>query len=169
MPDENGTATTPSTAPSADENLLGDAANKTDDTPTEVVEEENAKGSADKDPQGSDDARKPAHAEAQTDAAAELKVVISIKGGRAVIGVQQPSSDPHIETFEDYDLPTLAQEVTAVTERAMARWEDAPKHPAYERPAPPARRRNRRRQESAQTSNTGTEAAEEQQQALRLF
>ncbi len=33
-----------------------------------------------------------------------LKVVVSIEGGRAAIGVQQPSSDPHIETFDDHDL-----------------------------------------------------------------
>ena len=90
---------------------------------------------------------------------------MSIRGGRAVIGVQQPSSDPHIETFEDTDLGKLAQEVPAVTERARARWEEAPKHPAYERPAPPARpRRNRRQQGAAQDAT-----AETQQQTLRLF
>ncbi len=169
MPDENGTEATRPDAPSADESLPGDTADKADDTPASVVEEKYAKGSAEKGAQGApDDGDKP-DTEAQTDAAEDLKVVVSIKGGRATIGVQQPSSDPHIETFEDHDLPTLAQEVTAVTERAMARWEDAPKHPVYERPAPPARRRNRRRQESAQASNTGTEVAEEQQQTLRLF
>ena len=74
----------------------------------------------------------------------DLKVVVSIKGGRATIGVQRPSSDPHIESFDDAELSGLAQEVTAVIERARARWEDEPKHPAHERPAPPARRRNRR-------------------------
>ena len=93
----------------------------------------------------------------------ELKVVVSIKGGRAVIGVQQPSSDPHIETFEDHDLPALAQEVTAVTERARARWEESPKHPAYERPAPPAKRRNNQRQQGATQGGTAeTQEAETQ-------
>ena len=98
-----------------------------------------------------------------------MKVVVSIKGGRAVIGVQQPSSDPHIETFEDHDLPGLAQEVAAVTERARDKWEEAPKHPAYARPAPPPRRRNRRQQGAAQNANTETQEAETQQQTLRLF
>ena len=71
-------------------------------------------------------------------------MVVSIKGGRATIGVQQTSSDPHIETFDDLDEAGLTQEVPAVIERARARWEETPKHPAYAKPAPPARRRNRR-------------------------
>ena len=94
---------------------------------------------------------------------------MSIKGGRATIGVQRPSADPHIETFEDADLSGLAQEVSAVTDRAKARWEDTPKHPAYERPAPPARRGNRRRQGAAQASTAGGEAKREQALTPRLF
>ena len=77
----------------------------------------------------------------EADAPEDLKVVVSIKGGRATIGVQKPSSDPHIESFDDHDLTGLAQEALAVVERAKARWEDEPKHPAHVRPAPPARRR----------------------------
>ena len=41
----------------------------------------------------------------------DLKVVVSIKGGRATIGVQQPSSDPYMESFDAGDLAGLAQEV----------------------------------------------------------
>ena len=44
----------------------------------------------------------------------------SIKGGRATIGVQQPSSDPHIETFDEADLPALAQWVAAVPDRVRS-------------------------------------------------
>ncbi len=106
-------------------------------------------------------------ADASEDAPADgLKVVVSIKGGRATIGVQQPSSDPHIESFDDLDESGLTQEVPAVIERARARWDESPKHPAYERPAPPPRRRNRRGQETAQAANAETET---QQQTLRLF
>ena len=94
---------------------------------------------------------------------------MSIKGGRATIGVQQPSSDPHIETFDNHDLAGLAQEVLAVTERARARWEDAPKHPAHVRPAPPARRRTRREQGTAQASTAEGEAEQQQPETLRLF
>ena len=96
-------------------------------------------------------------------------MVVSIKGGRATIGVQQPSSDPHIETFDDQDLSGLTQEVSAVIERARAKWEDEPKYPAYERPAPPARRRPRRGQGSAQNPTVEEEAAEQQPETLRLF
>ena len=170
MPDENGTATTRPDAPSADDALFGDAAEKADDSPAEVVEEEATNKEAEQETQGAaDDGDKP-DAQAETDTADELKVVVSIKGGRAVIGVQQPSSDPHIETFEDHDLPALAQEIPALTERARARWEDNPKHPAYERPAPPPKRRNNRRQQGAATNANAEGAAEqEQQQTLRLF
>ena len=160
MPDETGTETTRSDAPSADESLFGDAA---DDTAAAVAEEQDADNEIVQDGQGSDDAGE------QTDTPEDLKVVVSIKGGRATIGVQRTSSDPHIESFDDPDLTGLAQEALAVVERARAKWEDEPKHPAHARPAPPARRRARSQQGSAQASTAEGEAAEAQQQTLRLF
>ena len=176
MADENGTEAARSDAPSADETPIGDAA---DDKTAAAVDErdsdaENApeqqaaddtgeKVEAEKTSQGSDDAEEGA---ASTD---DLKVVVSIKGGRATIGVQKPSSDPHIETFEDGDLGSLAQEVSAVTDRARAKWEETPKHPAYTRPAPPAKRGNQRRQGPAQASTAEGEAKREQAQTPRLF
>ena len=51
---------------------------------------QNAKGETEKDPQGSDDAEGEAGA-SETDTPEDLKVVVSIKGGRATIGVQQPA------------------------------------------------------------------------------
>ena len=131
MPDETGTEATRSDAPSADESLFGDAA---DDAANAVADEQDASEETEQEPQGSDDAGDEA---GQPE---DLKVVVSIKGGRATIGVQRPSSDPHIETFDNPDLAGLTQEVSAVVERARARWEDAPRYPAHERPAPPARR-----------------------------
>ena len=169
MPDEIGTATTRPDAVSVEESIFGDAAEKADDAPAAAVEEQDAKGDTEQDTQGADDYGDGGDTEAETGAADELKVVVSIKGGRAVIGVQQPSSDPHIETFEDHDLPALAQEVTAVTERAKARWEEAPKHPAYERPAPAAKRRNDRRRQGATQDANAEGTAEQEQQTLRLF
>ena len=176
MPDEIGTEAARSDARSADETPIGDAA---DDKTAAAVDEhdsdaENApeqqaaddtgeKVEAEKATQGSDDAEEGA---ASTD---DLKVVVSIKGGRATIGVQRPSSDPHIESFDDGDLGSLTQEVTAVTDRAKARWEETPKHPAYAKPAPPARRGNRRRQGAAQASTAEGEAEREQAQTPRLF
>ena len=172
MPDEVGTEATRSDVPSADESLFGDPA---DDRAAPVVQEEDSNDAAPDEPedggetaqdeQGTGDADEKAAGE-ETEASEDLKVVVSIKGGRATIGVQQPSSDPHIETFDDLDVSGLSQEVSAVVERARARWEDAPKHPAHVRPAPPARRRNRRGQEASTETPEETQA---QQQTLRLF
>ena len=155
MPDDNGTEATRSDAPSADESLFGEAA---EDTEAAVADEQDAE----QDPQGADDA------EAQDGGSEDLKVVVSIKGGRATIGVQQPSSDPHTESFDDLDASGLTQEVPAVIERARVKWEDEPKYPAHERPAPPARRRTGRGQGSAQAGIAESET-EQQQQTLRLF
>ena len=165
MPDEIGTETNRSDAPGADESLFGDA---TADAAAVVADEQDSGKETEQDPQGSDDAEGEAGA-SETDAAEDLKVVVSIKGARATIGVQRPSSDPHIESFDDQDLSGLAQQVAAVIQRAKARWEESPKHPAYERPAPPARRRNRRQQGGAQASTAEEGADQAQQQTLRLF
>ena len=109
-------------------------------------------------------------ASADTEASEELKVVLSIRGGRAVIGVQRPSADPHIEAFDDVDLFGLADQFPAVVARARAIWEEEPMHPAYDRPAPPARQRNRR--QPAANPPADTEAAEPEEpraETLRLF
>ena len=166
MPDDNGMETTRSDAPSADDSLFGDAA---DDTEAAVADERDANEEVAEDPQGSDAAGEQAAGD-ETGSSEDLKVVVSIKGGRATIGVQKPSSDPHIESFDDPDLSGLTQEVPAVIERARAKWEDEPKHPGHERPAPPARRRNRREQGTAQAGTAEGEAEQQQQpETLRLF
>ena len=182
MPDETGTEKTRSDAPSADESPFGDAA---DDTPAAVADEQDSAGETEQGQESPEDAGEgndSEDAEAQevenekgsnkagADASEQgLKVVVSIKGARATIGVQQPSSDPHIESFDDLDESGLTQEVGAVIDRARARWEESPKHPAYERPAPPARRRNRGGQRSAQASDANAETEQAQQQTLKLF
>ena len=77
--------------------------------------------------------------------------------------------DPHIESFDDHDLSGLAQEAPAVVERARARWEDEPKHPAHVRPVSPARRRSQSGQGSAQASTAEGGADQQQPETLRLF
>ncbi len=164
MPDENGTGPTRSYAPSADDSLFGEAA---DDTEAAAAEEQDAE----QDPQGAEDAE-DAEEQAggdETGSSEDMKVVVSIKGGRATIGVQQPSSDPHIESFDDADLSGLTQEAPAVMERARAKWEDEPKYPAHARPAPPARRQTRRGQVAAQAGAAGGAADQQQPETLRLF
>ena len=160
MPDETGTEATRSDAPSVDESLLGDAA---DDAAAAVAEEQDANEETEQDPQDADDV------EEEAGQPEDLKVVVSIKGGRATIGVQRPSSDPHIETFDDVDLAGLTQDVLPVIERARAKWEEEPRHPAHARPAPPARRRPQRAQGPAQASATEGGAAQDQPETLRLF
>ena len=160
MPDETGTETTRSDAPSTDDSPIGDAA---EDTEAAVVDEQDVDQETALRPQGSD------AAEEQAGPTDDLKVVVSLKGGRATIGVQQPSSDPHIESFDDRDLSGLTQEVPAVIERARARWEDEPRYPAHARPAPPARRQPRRSQGPAQTGAAEGGAGQQQPEALRLF
>ena len=165
MPDEVGTEATRSDAPSADDSLFGDAA---DDTEAAVAEEQDADEESAQDPQGADDSEEQIAGD-ETGSSEDLKVVVSIKDGRATIGVQQPSSDPHIESFDDPDVSGLTQQVSAVVERAMAKWAEEPKHPAHERPAPPARRRTRREQGTAQAGATEGGAEQQQPETLRLF
>ena len=160
MPDEIGTETTRSDAPSTDESPFADAA---DGTAAAVADEQGTGGKTVQNAQGAD------AAEEQAGPSDDLKVVVSLKGGRATIGVQQPSSDPHIESFDDRDISGLTQEVPAVIERARARWEDEPRYPAHARPAPPARRQPRRSQAAAQTGAAEGGAGQQQPETLRLF
>ncbi len=185
MPDETGTETARSDAPGVDDCLFGDAPDdshagvaeeqvSTEETePGEETPDDAGESDADGGPEQGQEDSGPAEeqaVEAGEDAPEnDLKVIVSIKGSRATIGVQRPSSDPHIESFDDLDESGLMQEVAAVIERARARWEESPKHPAHERPAPPARRRNRRAQETAQAANAEAETEQAQQQTLRLF
>ncbi len=198
MPDEVRTEPTRPDAPSVDDALFGDSADDKNsaavdkqDSDAENAKQQQGTGDAghkeagdksEQDPQGSDVAAE-AEGEQETqdsgDAGDEgasteddLKVVVSIKGGKATIGVQKPSADPHIETFEAADILDLAHEVLAVTERARARWEDAPKYPAYARPVPPPRRRRRPRQgvtQDSTDSDAETEQTQAEPQTLRLF
>lgn len=180
MADEVGTMTTRTETPNAADSLFCDTK---DSTSTSVPEGEMVKAERASEQQGTGvvemqvtDDKAERNAEGPDDAGSDdvpsddLKVVVSVKGGRATIGVQRPSADPHIETFEDRDLSTLAQEVIAVAERARVRWKDTPKHPAYTRPAPPAKRRNRRQQGASQDATASGENTEQaQQQTLQLF
>ena len=164
--DEIATENNSSDARSAEEFLFGHAADeRADEAAPEVVEEVDFEDVA------AQDTQDWGGVEGEAGPTEELKVVVSVRGGRATIGVQRPSADPHIESFDGLDLPALALEVPAVVDRARTRWEDEPRYPAHERPAAPARRQRRRQQEPAQASTVEGEGEEEQQQpeTLRLF
>ena len=164
MSNENGTETSRSDALSAYESLFGDTS--ADQTVT-VANEEADKNETEQGQQDSEIGEDQAGGD-ETAPPEDLKVVVSIKDGRATIGVQRPSSDPHIEPVDGLDLSGLTQEVLAVIERARAKWEDEPKYPSHERPAASTRRRPRREQGSAQDSATEGGAAQDQPQS-RLF
>ena len=165
MLDENRTEASREGALNAYESFFGDTVAA---PPAELGKEQEVSIEPDQNQQGSD-LDKEEQAVVAEIAPDDLKVVVSIREGRASIGVQQPSSDPYIESFDDRDVPELAQEVPAVLERARARWEDSPKHPAYERPTPSTGRRPRREQPPAQNPTAEGEAAEQQPETLRLF
>ena len=184
MTDESGTETQLSDVVSAEEFLFGTAA---DDAPADVAEELSADDAIDEigdmeaaeepdaepeaaagEPEVGDDTGEQS-APAEPETTDELKVVLSIRGGRATIGVQQPSSDPHIESFDDPDLFGLADLFPAVVARARAIWEETPQHPAYVKPTPPPRQRNRRQQAAAQVATTEGEGEAAQPETLRLF
>ena len=129
MTNEKETGVSRADAQSAAESLFGDSPG---DHPVGVAEEENGNNETEQDSQGSEvgedqvvgeesDPDDSQAAEDETSPQENLKVVMSIKDGRATIGVQQPSSEPHIETVDDPDLPGLAREVLAVVERARAK------------------------------------------------
>ncbi|MYE06117.1 MAG: hypothetical protein F4Y04_02660 [Chloroflexi bacterium] len=158
-----------SDAASAEEFLFGHDEEESahDAAAAEVAEAEDSQGDPEEDAE--QDTRNSHDAGEQTEPADELKVVVSIRGGRATIGVQQPSADPHIEAFDGLDLPGLAQEVPGVAERARDRWEGTPKYPAYEKPAPTARRQRQRRQAPVEAATEEGETEQEQPETLRLF
>ena len=173
MSDENGRETTRPDASSAHDVLFGDAAEEpaedaTEDGGAEEPDAKDANGEDEQDRQEKE-AREDKTHDAETGAETDLKVVVSIKGDRATIGVKGTSSDPHIESFDDPDLSGLAQEVPGVVERARARWEEAPKHPAHVKPAPPVKRRSRRQQGTAAQTPAAEEAEQAQPEAPRLF
>ena len=181
---ETGTETQPSDVVNVEEFLFGTAA---DDSPDDASEklpagdatDEAGDTEADSEPDDDTDtaAEEPATADdaeeqpvpSDSETTDELKVVLSIKGGRATIGVQRPSADPHIEAFDDPDLFGLSDQFPAVVARARAIWEEEPRHPAYEKPAPPPRQRNRRQQATAQPATAEGEGEVTQPETLRLF
>ena len=158
MPDEKETGVSLEDTENVEESLFGDAVPGTTvasggkeeaaadaigqerwgsdaaDKPTDEDESGPAKNETDQARQGTAVAQEQAGGD-ENGPSEDLKVVVSVRGGIATIGVQRPSSDPHVESVADRDLVGLVQEVPAVLERARARWEDAPRYPAFERPA----------------------------------
>ena len=64
----------------------------------------------------------------------DIKIVLSIKNGQAMIAAQRPGTDPIIESFQVPEITLLAQEVPAFMERAISQWEESPQYPKHVKP-----------------------------------
>lgn len=63
----------------------------------------------------------------------DLKVVIILKEGRILIGVQSPDCDPVMSSFEG-DLSTALQQVPALVDQANQQWDANPRYPKADLP-----------------------------------
>ena len=68
---------------------------------------------------------------------AELKIVVQMKGDRALVGVQGTGTDPVVETLAVTSLDDVLAAVPGILARARERWTTSPKNPAYVGPPPP--------------------------------
>ena len=71
----------------------------------------------------------------------ELKIVIQVKGTRALVGIQKKDTDPVIEPIEAASVEEILTAVPGILARAREKWATSPKNPKYEGPAiekPPA-------------------------------
>jgi len=66
----------------------------------------------------------------------ELKVVITLKGDRAIVGVQAPDCDPIFTPLEG-GLPAALSQIPALVKSANAKWDANPKNPKAKMPEPP--------------------------------
>ena len=65
----------------------------------------------------------------------ELKVVIILKGSKAMLGVQSPDCDPVYRTMEG-DLAAVLQVVPALVAEAKLKWTASPRYPKADLPRP---------------------------------
>jgi len=66
----------------------------------------------------------------------ELKVVITLKGDRAIVGIQSPDCDPIFTPLEG-GLPAALSQIPALVKSANAKWDANPKNPKAKMPEPP--------------------------------
>ena len=67
----------------------------------------------------------------------ELKIVLVLKGTRAMVGIQSPECDPVFTTLEG-DLSAALSQVPALVDSAKAKWATNRRNPKAELPEPPA-------------------------------
>ena len=75
---------------------------------------------------------------------ASTKLIISLNGTRATIGVKRSDTDPFIEALYEMDcISTVLQHAAGTIDRAERYWEANPRHPRLNTTKKPRRSRNR--------------------------
>jgi len=73
----------------------------------------------------------------------EVKIVITLKGHTAAIGIQKPDCDPAFSRVKG-DLPAVLETIPRLVEEAEQKWQSSPRYPECETkltpPPPPATR-----------------------------
>ena len=66
----------------------------------------------------------------------QVKIVVTYKGGKGMVGVSKPDCDPVFSRIEG-DLAEVIASVSRLVDQARATWETNPKYPKADLPAPP--------------------------------
>jgi hypothetical protein len=67
----------------------------------------------------------------------EIKVVITLKKGTAMVGLQRTGTDPVFFKIESTNLPTVLKETPRLLVEASKRWQKSAMNPKANIPAPP--------------------------------
>jgi hypothetical protein len=82
----------------------------------------------------------------------EIKIVVTLKEGGAMIGLQKHGCDPVFHKVEG-ELPVLLKSIPKLVEDTLAKWEQTPKYPKCQTdltpPAPPPRAASRSARQTA--------------------
>lgn len=93
----------------------------------------------------------------------ELKVVIQLKGNRALVGIQDKDTDPVLVTLEAGSLEAVLDAVPGLLRQARENWATSPRNPKYEGPPPPPA------PTSAPRQATGRASAAPKEETPRMF
>jgi len=84
----------------------------------------------------------------------EIKIVITIKGDKGLVGIQSPNCDPVISIHKG-DLQSLLGAVPAMVEEAKKRWGSNPRYPKSDfKPEPPPSPKSTEQPSTPQKTNT---------------
>ena len=75
--------------------------------------------------------------EAEKVADRELKVVIHLKSGCALVGVQRKDTDPVVERVDSGMMEEVLTALPGIIRHALDRWAQSPRNPASKLPPPP--------------------------------